>query len=586
MCGIWLYLQKNPCDNKDYLFKIADSLKKRGPDMQRSLTYNFKNYTMYMNFYRLAINDLSENGMQPFSYICQNERSIKLMCNGEIYNFQYLIEKYKLSNVLKSNSDCEILIHIYKEYGIEHLYNELMMSDHVDAEFALIIVDLHFKTGKMYIHIARDMGGIRPLYKSYKTNESKDNSVNTLEQLCIGSQLCSIPNISVVKCDQFRPYSYGTYTFNIKKGKGKRETYIIKDYEYYQKDYNIRDFPITIFDEEFAKSEIKRVLTTAVIQRCHADREIMFMCSGGLDSSLCLGIGSQHLKTTKSMCIGLENSTDEKHAKEVANYVKSNHTHVLCTEQQFVDCALNDVVKEIESYDITSVRASTGQLLSARKIKEMNYGIVVIVGDYSDEITGGYNETKYAPTIEDFVERTYELVENIHRYDSQRVDRCIASSGLEARTPFGDHRFIKLYLSIDPKLRVHRNGIEKYLLRSAFADSKIIPDSVLWRPKEAFSDGVSSLKRSWYTIIQEHINIINEEKEEKKEEKKEEDYKHNKPISKESLYYRKQFCKYFSDNVSNVIPQMWLPKFIKTNEPSARTLDIYNFLEKSYVKKD
>ena len=202
--------------------------------------------------------------------------------------------------------------------------------------------------------------------------------------------------------------------------------------------------------------------------------------------------------------------------------------------------------------------------IGAEKTRQLTDCKVVIVGDYSDEVTGGYNETKYAPTVKDYQERIYELVEEICYFDSQRVDRCIASQGLEARTPFGDHRFIKLYMSIDPVLRMPKDGCEKYLLRKAFSGKNIIPEEVIWRPKEAFSDGVSSLKKSWYLILQEEIN-----KHYSDEEVTSNSYEWNKPFTKESLHLRKRFCETFSDNpaVAKVIPRFWLPKWGNVREP-------------------
>ena len=563
MCGIWLYLAKNETFDEELILETANKIKPRGPDMSSSQKIEFGNYTLYLNFYRLAIMDLSEKGMQPF-FIQDENRSIHLMCNGEIYNYEYLVDKYNLQNKLSSHSDCEVLIHLYQLIGIDKLYEELN-GDEVSGEFAFIIVDKNDTSLK--IHVARDMGGVRPLYVS---NSFTQDSI--FKSLCFSSQLCGIPNKNIVYCKQFKPFSYNTYSFDIDIS-NNNITYISTD----KFEFNLRGIPITIYDEQEALNKVRETFIKCVEQRMHSDREMMFMCSGGLDSSLCAGIGAKyaelHNMRINTMSIGLEGGTDEKYARLVGEHINSKHLHVTCTEEEFLDAAKNRVIDTVESYDITTVRASTGQLIAAEKIREFTDCKVVIIGDYSDEITGGYNETKYAPNIDEFSERIYELVENIHYFDAQRADRCIAMNGLEARTPFGDHRFIKLYLSIDPQLRIHRNGVEKYLLRKAFEGTQYIPDEVLWRPKEAFSDGVSSIKKSWYTILQEDIDKMYTEEDVEKAKQK---YVHTIPYTKESLHYRKRFCDTFDDNVSIVIPYFWLPKWGNVKDPSARVLNVYN----------
>jgi len=556
MCGIWLYLAKQGTFNEGTILKKSDKLIARGPDRQVYTKLSFLNYDLYINFYRLAIRDLSTNGDQPF--ISEGDsRKIYLMCNGEIYNHEYLIKKYNLQNKLSSKSDCEVLIHLYETYGIELLYEEIM-SDNVDSEFAMIIVDLNKEDLTMKIIAARDMGGVRPLYEAYTYGED-----NEIESITLGSELKSIPYIDKVRCSQFRPYSYKIFQIDMDKI-GINE-----------KRFSLRNIPTTIFDEVEAKLAIRKALTNAVYDRMASDRPLMFMLSGGLDSSLCAAIGAEYarinnLEPIHTMCVGMEGGTDEAYAKIVGEHIGSIHQHELCSEKEFLD-TVPDVVDIVESYDITTIRASTGQLISARRIA-LTDSKVVIIGDYSDEITGGYNETKLAPSIDAFAERIYELLENITYFDSQRADRCIAGNGLEARTPFADNRFIRCYLSIAPSLRMPKKStdsysIEKYLLRSAFAGTGLLPDSVLWRPKEAFSDGVSSIKKSWYEILQRQCEKIYSA-----EDVKNNSYIINRPYTPESLYFRKIFDKVYSDNVANVIPYFWLPKWGFYTDPSARTL--------------
>ena len=575
MCGIWFYTQLKNKLNHSQLISASDNIQKRGPDRTITKYLTFGNFEMFFTFHRLAIMDLSPLGDQPF--FVQNElgEQIMLMCNGEIYGYKNLIDEFQLHYKIKSHSDCEVLIHLYLILGLEGLYNVLSKRDDVSGEFAIII--LHIKSDKVDIHYMRDFCGKRPLYYAeYNNLNSYDSYSTDFNALCLTSQLCGIPfkDYPFKKVNQVKGSTFGTYSI-------KADSNVI--ISELNKTECLNDIPITIFDENEALIKIYDIFMRIVEDMLHSDRDIAFMLSGGLDSSACACAGAYILKEKglsteiktkiKTICIGLEGGTDEKYAKLVADYINSDHLHIMCTEEEFINCAENDVTNQIESYDITSNRASVPQLVSAKKIASQTDCKVVIVGDYADEVCGGYNETKYAPTIEAFAERIYELTDEIIYFDGQRVDRCVAGCGLEARLPFGDHRFIRLYLSIDPKLRLPRNGCEKYLFRKAFSGKNIIPEEVLWRPKEAFSDGVSAVKRSWYQIVLDYFDkkYTNEDLEKAKEL-----YKINTPYTKESLHYRIKFNEKFSDTTANVIPRFWLPKWGNVKEPSARVLDVYN----------
>jgi len=473
MCGIWFYTQLlSQSNNKTEIMKACDEIKKRGPDRTIYKYITFGEFEFHLAFHRLAIMDLSEAGDQPFQ-INKKDEQIYLMCNGEIYGFENLVKEFELEDKLKSHSDCEVLIHLYEKLGIKGLYEILTTRDDVSGEFAIII--FHIKNDYCEIHYVRDFCGKRPLYfGEYNNIIGYDGIERDFNALCLTSQLCGIPfpNDIYKHSGQVRASTYGTYKIY------KNLNSICKVHEYTE---NLRDIPITIFDEEEAINKIYKTFMKIVEDQMVSDREVAFMLSGGLDSSLCAGAGAYVLKQKglqnkiKTICIGLEGGTDEKYAQMVSDYIKSEHMHILCTEEEFIECAENRITHKIESYDITSNRASVPQLISAEKISEKTNCKVIIVGDYADEVCGGYNETKYAPTIEDYKERIYELTEDIIYFDGERVDRCIGGSGLEARMPFGDHRFIKLYMSIDPALRKARNGCEKYLLRKAFDGKNIIP---------------------------------------------------------------------------------------------------------------
>jgi asparagine synthase (glutamine-hydrolysing) len=579
MCGIWFcltekHLTQNQLDEMNYK---ANKLENRGPDNTKEINLKLGKLHLYMKFFRLSIRDVSHAGDQPF-ILNLPDRTIYLMCNGEIYNYEYLVDKYNLHDKLHSHSDCEVLIHLYYILGLDKLYNELTEGNNVSGEFAMVIIDESNFDNTVTISACRDPGGVRPLYEAHWFSKNFNEKM-----LIYSSELKAVPFIEFDDfqlCQQFKPYHYDQHKFNTLTGEciGINKEQSSFKYIKHNDDFIVR--PITIYDEEEACHKIRETLTQCVYDRMKSDRPMMFMLSGGLDSSLCAALGAQYnrlhkLPQIKTMCVGMEGGTDEPYAKMVAEHINSNHIHVKCSNDEFLN-KMDKTIYVNESFDITTDRASVGQLISAEKIAELTDSKVVIIGDYSDEITGGYKETCLAPTTNDFKERIYELIDEIYMYDAQRADRCIAYNGLESRCPFGDHRFIQLYLSIDPELRKPRliNGrsIEKYLLRKAFDGTNLLPDTVLWRQKEAFSDGVSSMKKSWYQILQEHIqNYYNDEEYEELRMK----YQHMQPYTKESLYYREIFTNYYTNKVSNVIPHYWLPKWGQSSDPSARTLQNY-----------
>ena len=455
MCGIWFYIQEKNENNHKKLIKACSEIQKRGPDLTITKYLTFGEFEMFLSFHRLAIMDLSPLGNQPF-YVTNKDEEIYLMCNGEIYGYKNLIKEFNLEKLLKSHSDCEVLIHIYKQYGLKILYDILTKRDDVSGEFAIVIV--HFKNDKLEIHYMRDFCGKRPLYYSeYNNINGYDYYKTEFNALCLTSQLCGIPfsDYPLKNTNQVKASSFGTYII-------PKESTII--YNSINVTERIEDIPITIFNEEEACEKIYNTFMKIIEDQMVSDRDVAFMTSGGLDSSACACVGAYILKQKgfdskiKTICIGLEGGTDEKYAKMVATHINSDHMHIFCTEDEFIKCTEDEITHVIESYDITTNRASVPQLISAKKIRDLTNCKVVIVGDYADEVCGGYSETKYAPTIDDFANRIYELTNEIIYFDGQRVDRCVAGCGLEARLPFGDHRFIKLYLSIDPKLRIPRNG--------------------------------------------------------------------------------------------------------------------------------
>jgi len=330
---------------------------------------------------------------------------------------------------------------------------------------------------------------------------------------------------------------------------------------------------------------IKDTLTHAIESRLIADRPIACLLSGGLDSSLVAAIAARYLnkqnRKLATFSIGMPGATDAKYAQLVADKIGSKHTHIELREQDFLD-AIKDVIWISETFDITTIRATTGQYLAAKKIADATDYKVLLIGDGSDEVCSGYLYFHKAPNPEAMHKENIKLLKNIHKYDVLRADRGIASNGLEARVPFLDSRFIDMFMSIDPSLRMPQHNMEKWLLRSAFEDEDLLPREVLFRRKEAFSDGVSSKEKSWYEVIQEHVdkNITDDTFEKMCQN----EYAHHcTPPTKEALHFRLLFHSMFGKSpIDYCIDNFWLPNdtWIKSGkEPSARALSIYNTLE-------
>ena len=322
-----------------------------------------------------------------------------------------------------------------------------------------------------------------------------------------------------------------------------------------------------------ALTMIQKNLINAVKKRVFStDRKIACLLSGGLDSSLItaivhriLGADGEKLETYS---IGLQGSDDLKYARLVADYLHTQHTEIICTEEEFLN-SIPEVIEKIESYDTTTVRASVGNYLVSKYISEHSDAKVIFNGDGSDEICGGYLYFHLAPDSIEFDLECRRLLKDIHLFDVLRSDRSISSNGLEARTPFLDKYFVQSYLSLPPDMRFQRDKCEKYLLRMAFDtfSPPLLPKEVLFRTKEAFSDGVSPQNKSWFEIIQEHVNTLCDTSSCKYTQ-------HNPPMTKEQEYYRSLFEKYYKD-AGTVIPYFWMPRFTDAKDSSARTLNIY-----------
>ncbi len=529
---------------KEALFKTIS----RGPDDSRIINTG----NGWLGFNRLSIMGLTEEGMQPFIYGNKETKKAKLhyagveieaslneetelvmVCNGEIYGFRPLKEELiKKGYSFISDSDCEIVPALYKEYGTD-------MFSMLDAEFAMILYDI--KEDK-YI-AARDPIGIRPLY--YGRNK-KGNYV-----------FASEPKSLMKLTDKIFPFPPGHY---------------FKDGEFVcYRDMSAVDSYLED-DIETVTAKIHDLLISGVEKRLDSDTPVGFLLSGGLDSSLVCGIASKILdKPLQTWAIGMDvDAIDLKYAKEVADHIHSNHHEVIISKKD-VTGALETVIEALGTYDITTIRASMGMYLVCKAIHETSDVRVILTGEISDEIFG-YKYTDFAPNAEEFQKEAEKRIHEIHMYDVLRADRCISVNSLEARVPFGDLEFVKYCMAIDPEKKLNRYGKGKYLLRKAFEKDGLIPESILWREKAAFSDAVGhSLKDDLAELAEETYTDAQFEEGIKK-------YEHARPFTKESLLYRDIFEKYYPGQ-SEMVVDFWMPnknwEGCDVKDPSARVLSNY-----------
>ena len=593
MCGIFAYL--NAILTKKQLQLLRSSFmngRGRGPEF--SYLDNVCKKGVF-GFHRLAINGLNQESNQPIFY-----NGCILICNGEIYNYKQLIQEHDM--LVTTDSDCEVIIHLYIKYGFDYILNML------DGVFAFVLVDLRHESPKMFV--SRDPFGVRPLYEySLEFNDGSDVSdmSGVMDENDVTSDIMSASSGSLETSEGGSFDNVFGFTSEMKTlipfEKKMKHTY---SFEQFQpgtwKEYSLENDVWTykrgdryhqlcarpyIFKKDDALAIIRSSLTAAVKKRVLAtDRPIACLLSGGLDSSLICALVNNFLSVTgvplETYSIGLKGSEDLKYARLVASHIKSKHTEIVVEEQDFLD-AIPEVVRAIESYDTTTVRASVGNYLVSKYIAANSDAKVIFNGDGSDEVCAGYMYFHKAPTHTHLDHECRRLLGDIHYFDVLRSDRSISSNGLEPRTPFLDRNFVSSYLSIDSRLRCHNihNYCEKWLLRSAFDGSDLLPKEILWRTKEAFSDGVSSLKKSWYEIIQEHVDtnhlgvcdaIYS---------------KHNEPQTDEQRYYRSLFQQFYGEEKTNTIPYFWMPRFVEgATDASARTLKVYKEQNQSSCEGD
>jgi asparagine synthase (glutamine-hydrolysing) len=562
MCGIWILIKNNPIiDSKT--ITSSNNIKNRGPD-STSIHVD----TNYMAvFHRLAINDLSVEGNQPF-FMATNTHNYVLLANGEIYNHKDLEVKYNIKH--KSSSDCAFLLPFFIK--LENDYKDYkstfdIFNNELRGEYAIVIIKQEKSSNKIEYFMSTDPLSVRPLFYYFNSDNRSDNTSDNRSdkyEIGISSLLSGLSEHSnnVYRLEQ-GCYIHGSTDF---------ETYFLTDKVKYKSIPNIK----YINENLNLYEKIVDTLEQSVKLRLESDRPIGCLLSGGLDSSLIAAIASNELKKIgkklKTFSIGMEGGTDLEHARNVAKHIDSEHSEFLFTSNDGLEC-IEDVIKVTETYDITTIRASVGQYLIAKKISYSSDIKVILNGDGADECEMGYLYFYLAPDINSAYLERNKLLDKIHEFDGLRVDRNISYHGLEARVPFLDKNFVDLYYEIDPSLLVPtKERMEKYLIRKAFeiVRPNILPKEVLWRKKEAFSDGVSSKEKSWYMIVKEHYNNLVSDSE---FDKRFSIYNYNIPLCKESFYYRKKFNELYGEN-QRVISRYWLANWSSSKDPSARTLNI------------
>ena len=521
MCSIIGYCGR-PADLTAFQAGFARTVS-RGPDDSRVIDVG----QGILGFHRLSIMGLHPEGMQPFGL-----NGSWVVCNGEIYGFEKLKKELSKDYTFTSESDCEVLLPMYEKYGVG-------MFAKLDAEFACILYD-----GKQKKFIAaRDPIGIRPLYYGYDGN---------------GTILfASEPKNLVGLTDKILPFPPGNYYCD-----GKFVCYC----DIAAVDHVLPD------DLETVCTNIHDKLVAGVKKRLVADAKVGFLLSGGLDSSLVCAIAARESeKPIRTFAIGMsEDAIDLKYAKQVADYIHSDHTEVIISKEDVL-AALEPVVELLGTFDITTIRASIGMYLVCKAIHEMTDIRVLLTGEISDELFG-YKYTDFAPSAKAFQEEAQKRIRELHMYDVLRADRCISVNSLEARVPFGDLDFVKYVMAIDPEMKLNKYGKGKYLLRHAFEKGDYLPHDILWREKAAFSDAVG---HSMVDYLKEYAETVytQEEFEEKRAK-----YTHAQPFTKESLLYREIFEKYYPGQ-SQMIVDFWMPnkswEGCNVNDPSARVLANY-----------
>ena len=554
MCGIVCAF--NLRGDKDLIrsnvLEMAQKVRHRGPDW--SGIYSSDNAILAHE--RLAIVDPT-SGKQPII----SEDGLKVIAvNGEIYNHKNLKNSFAADYNFRTESDCEVILALYEKKGINFL-NDL------NGIFAFALYD---SSNDKYL-IARDHMGIIPLYMGW----DKDDI------FYISSELKSLEGV----CDKIELFPPGHYLESSSMN-------LVKWYDPEWVSYE------HVKDSETSIKAIHDSLSAAVKRQLMSDVPYGVLLSGGLDSSITSALAkkfaSKRIESNDkqdawypqlhSFSVGLKDAPDLKAARIVADHIGTIHHEINFTVQEGID-AIRDVIYHLETYDITTIRASTPMYLIARAIKSLGIKMV-LSGEGADELFGGYLYFHKAPNAKEFHEETVRKLDKLHQYDCLRANKSLAAWGIEGRVPFLDKEFIDVAMNINPEDKMIKNGrIEKWVLREAFKD--YLPESVLWRQKEQFSDGVG------YSWIDSLKDLVSKEVSDHNLENASKIYPINTPRNKEEYYYRSIFNNHFPSDASAMsvpsVPSVacstpqaleWDEAFKNMNDPSGRSIS--NIHNKSY----
>ncbi|GAQ83888.1 asparagine synthetase [Klebsormidium nitens] len=512
MCGIVAVLgsQDTSASRRIQIVDCARKLRHRGPDWS-GIHHSGNNFLAHE---RLAIIDPA-SGDQP---LYSEDKSIVVTVNGEIYNHEQLKKGLTGEHMYRTGSDCEVIPHLYEEVGED-------VASLLDGMFSFVLLDN--KTGNFMA--ARDPIGITPLYMGW----GRDGSV------WFASEMKALTS----ECDQFQEFPPG-HIYSSKQG-GLRRYYTPPWF-----DEHIPSGPLdlTALRVAFEKAVVKRLMT---------DVPFGVLLSGGLDSSLVASVASRHLAETKAavwgpklhtFSVGLPGSPDLKAAREVADILGTDHHELTFSVQDGLD-ALSEVIYHIETYDVTTIRASTPMFLMSRKIRAIGVKMV-LSGEGSDEIFGGYLYFHKAPNKEEFHKETCRKIKALHMYDCLRANKSTSAWGIEARVPFLDKEFIDVAMAIDPQHKMAQNfkgkPIEKFIIRKAFdtPENPFLPEHILYRQKEQFSDGVG------YSWIDGLKDFAEKQVTDQMMQHAEKAFPVNSPTTKEGYYYRTLFEKHFPQHAA------------------------------------
>jgi len=519
MCGILAIIGKGK--DEALVKQLSKRMSHRGPD-ESDVHITEKGH--FLSHERLSIIVL-HTGKQPI----QGCNTAWMVHNGEIYNHQELRDTILKEHTFRSTSDSEVIVHLYEKFGYDFCHL-------LDGMFAFVVID-----GDDYI-AGRDPLGVKPLYYG----------LDDRGRMYFASEMKSIAD----QCKTFSTFPPGHYY--------TPETGFVK---YYQPKWEDPEAGV----EELDLAAIRETLSKAVEKRLMSDVPIGVLLSGGLDSSLTSSIAARMMKekgkTLHSFSIGLDQEApDAKAARKVAEFLGTEHHEIHFTIEQGIEI-IDKLIWHLETYDVTSVRASTPMYFLSKAITEKGIK-VVLSGEGADEIFGGYLYFRNAPSVMDFHKETIERVQKLFTADLLRADKSTMAHGLEARVPFLDKAFLELSIKIKPEEKMPQtyDGVEKYILRKAFdtPEQPYLPQEVLWRQKEQFSDGVG------YNWIDTLIEYCSSQVSDEDFEKAATLFPYNTPATKEAFFYRSIFHKHFPQQAAAQTVRKWIPKWQENQDPSGR----------------